>query len=191
MLKITEVGHGMKVVEIHGENRMRCCWENADGRRWTSDFKYSYSPEHGFRSFTYNYTDYEYDEYTNRYYYWRDSSSLRPEMDGAVVRERIGKAAYMEIYGQLLEYLGMNEKEEAETIETTEPCPECETAAERNESTASEPEQNRIPQEAKEVFEEVVRPAVNALYKTADELAKLLSAFAESCMMIQNARPPP
>ena len=97
----------------------------------------------------------------------------------------------MEIYGQLLEYLGMNEKEEAETIETTEPCPECETAAERNESTASEPEQNRIPQEAKEVFEEVVRPAVNALYKTADELAKLLSAFAESCMMIQNARPPP
>lgn len=127
MLKIIEVGHGMKIVEIHGENGMRCCWENADGHRWTSDFKYSYSPEHGFRSFTYNYTDYEYDEYTNRYYYWRDSSSLRPEMDGAVVRERIGKAAYMEIYGQLLEYLGMNEKEEAETIETTEICPECET----------------------------------------------------------------
>lgn len=180
MLKITEVGHGMKVVEIHGENRMRCCWENTNGRRWTSDFKYSYSPEHGFRSFTYNYTDYEYDEYTNRYYYWRGSNSLRSEMDGAVVRERIGKATYMEIYGQLLEYLGMNEKEETETTE-----------AEQNESTASEPEQNGIPQEAKEVLEEVIRPAVNTLYKTAGELTVLFSEFTESCMIIKNARPPP
>lgn len=62
---------------------------------------------------------------------------------------------------------------------------------EQSESVASEPEQNGIPQEAKEFLEEVVRPAVNALYKTADELGKLLSAFAESCMIIQNARPPP
>lgn len=141
MLKIIEVGHGMKVVEIHGENRMRCCWENTDGHRWTSDFKYSYSPEHGFRSFTYNDTDYEYDEYTNRYYYLRDSSSLRPEMDVAMVRRRIGKSAYMEVYGRLLEYLGLNEKEEAEideeteTVETTEICPKCDTEVEVKSST--------------------------------------------------------
>lgn len=62
---------------------------------------------------------------------------------------------------------------------------------EQSESTASEPEQNEIPQEAKEVLEEVVRPAVNALYVKAGEPAKSLSAFAESCMIIQNARPPP
>lgn len=70
-----------------------------------------------------------------------------------------------------------------EEAETTEPCSECETSA--------EPEQNGIPQEAKDFPEEVVRPAVNALYKTGDELGKLLSAFAESCMIIQNVRPPP
>lgn len=131
MLKITEVGHGMKAVEYDYENgKFGCCWENEKGHRWTSDFKYSYSPEHGFRSFTYNYTDYEYDEYTNRYYYRRGSIILRSEMDGVMVRERIGKAAYMEIYGQLLEHLGLNKKEETETIETTEICPECETEAE-------------------------------------------------------------
>ena len=59
------------------------------------------------------------------------------------------------------------------------------------EAETTETDQNKIPQEVKAVFEEVVRPAVNALYKTGDELGKLLSAFAESCMIIKNARPPP
>ncbi len=138
MLRITEIGHGLKVVEIHYRDGMRCCWENSDGHRWTSEFAYSYSPECSFRSFTYNHTDYEYDEETNRYYYFTESISLRPEMNGALVRRRIGKSAYMEVYGQLLEYLGLNEveeDEEAETVETTEICPDCQSEVEVKSST--------------------------------------------------------
>lgn len=59
------------------------------------------------------------------------------------------------------------------------------------EAETTEANQNEIPQEAKDFLEEFIRPAVNALYKTADELAKSLSAFTESCMIIKNARPPP
>lgn len=128
MLKVIEIGHG---------NNFHCCWENKHGDRFTdSNYGCSYRAEYGFRSFTYRGTDYEYDEETNRYYYFTESISLRPEMDGAVVRRRIGKSAYMEVYGQLLEYLGLNEKEEAvtveetETMETTEICPECEAEVE-------------------------------------------------------------
>ena len=180
MLKIIEIGHG---------KNFRCCRENERGDRFTTNFKYEYSKEDGFRSFTYNDTYYEYDEFTNRYYFLSESCNLRPEMDGALVRRRIGKSAYMEVYRQLLEYLGLNEErkkeasEETETAGTTEPCSECETIA--------EPKQNEIPQEVKDVFEEVIRPAANALYVKAGEPAKSLSAFTESCMIIKNARPPP
>lgn len=65
------------------------------------------------------------------------------------------------------------------------------TEAGQNESAVSEPEQNEIPQEVIETCEEIIRSAVNALYKTEGELGRLFSAFAESCMIIQNARPPP
>lgn len=65
------------------------------------------------------------------------------------------------------------------------------TEAEQNESAVSEPEQNEIPQEVIEICAEIIMSAVNALYKTAGELGRLFSAFAESCMIIQNARPPP
>lgn len=59
------------------------------------------------------------------------------------------------------------------------------------EAETTEANQNEIPQEAKEVFEEVIRPAVNTLYKIADELTVLFSEFSKACMIIQNARPPP
>lgn len=128
MLKVIEIGHGK---DFHS------CWENERGDRFKNgSLEYSYRVEFGFRSFTYRSTDYEYDEETNRYYYLTESIDLRPEMDGAMVRRRIRKSAYMEVYRQLLEYLGLNEKEEVETgeetetVETTEICPECETEVE-------------------------------------------------------------
>lgn len=62
---------------------------------------------------------------------------------------------------------------------------------EQSESTVSKPEQNEIPQEAKEVLEEVIRPAVNTLYKTADKLIVLFSEFSKACITTQYVRPPP
>ena len=44
--------------------------------------------------FTYNYCEYEKDVYTGRCYKLEASTSLKSEMDGALVRRRIGKAVY-------------------------------------------------------------------------------------------------
>lgn len=45
-------------------------------------------------SFVYKYSGYERDYYTGRYYRLVESTNLRPEMDGALVRKRISKAVY-------------------------------------------------------------------------------------------------
>lgn len=145
----------MKVIEIGKGKNFRSCWEN-NGRRFTSDFKYSYNPHDTFKSFTYQGIDYEYDEDTNRYYYLSESDNLRPEMDGAMVRRRIGKARYMEIYEQLLEYLGMNEEDTEETTEETEETaetseseePKTETTETTETATETEPETATDPETA-------------------------------------------
>lgn len=129
----------MKVIEIGKGKNFHSCWEK-NGHRWTSDFEYSYNPQDGFKSFTYQGVDYEYDEDTNRYYYLTESNNLRPEMDGAMVRSRIGKARYMEIYEQLLEYLGMNEEDTEETTEETAETSESEEPKTETTETATETE---------------------------------------------------
>lgn len=48
--------------------------------------------------FTYNCTDYEKDLDSGRYYRLDASISLRPEMDGALVRRRISGAVYWELF---------------------------------------------------------------------------------------------
>lgn len=160
----------MKVTEIGKGKNFHSCWEK-NGHRWTSDFEYSYNPQDGFKSFTYQGVDYEYDEDTNRYYYLTESNNLRPEMDGAMVRSRIGKARYMEIYEQLLEYLGMNEEETEETAETseseepkTETTETTETATETEPETATDPEtadQGEMTEKKMDnvVFETLIRNA--------------------------------
>lgn len=45
-------------------------------------------------SFVYKYNDYERDSYTGRYYRLVESTNLRPEMDGALVKRRISKVVY-------------------------------------------------------------------------------------------------
>lgn len=47
-------------------------------------------------SFVYNFINYEKDEYNGRCYMLVESSNLKPEMDGALVRKRISKNAYEE-----------------------------------------------------------------------------------------------
>lgn len=47
-------------------------------------------------SFVYNFINYEKDEYNGRCYILAESSNLKPEMDGALVRKRISKNAYEE-----------------------------------------------------------------------------------------------
>lgn len=44
--------------------------------------------------FVYEYSNYEKDAYTGRCYRLTESTSLKPEMDGALVRRRISKAVY-------------------------------------------------------------------------------------------------
>lgn len=128
----------MKVIEIGKGKNFHSCWEN-NGRRFTSDFKYSYNPHDTFKAFTYQGIDYEYDKNTNRYYYLSESDNIRPEMDGAMVRRRIGKTRYMEIYEQLIEYLGMNEEDTEETSESEEPKTETtETTETATEDTADQ-----------------------------------------------------
>lgn len=156
----------MKVIEIGKGKNFHSCWEK-NGHRWTSDFEYSYNPQDGFKSFTYQGVDYEYDEDTNRYYYLTESNNLRPEMDGAMVRSRIGKARYMEIYEQLLEYLGMNEEDTEETTEETEETAETseseepktettETATETEPETATDPETAETEATTEETTESVI-----------------------------------
>lgn len=130
----------MKVIEIGKGKNFHSCWEK-NGHRWTSDFEYSCDSQNGFKSFTYQGVDYEYDEDTNRYYYLTESNNLRPEMDGAMVRSRIGKARYMEIYEQLLEYLGMNEEDTEETTEETETEEQAETTEPETDEFNLTPEQ--------------------------------------------------
>lgn len=145
----------MKVIEIGKGKNFHSCWEK-NGHRWTSDFEYSYNPQDGFKSFTYQGVEYEYDEDTNRYYYLTESNNLRPEMDGAMVRSRIGKARYMEIYEQLLEYLGMNEEDTEETTEETEET--AETSESEEPKTETEPETATDPETAE--AEETTDPEV-------------------------------
>lgn len=137
----------MKVIEIGKGKNFHSCWEK-NGHRWTSDFEYSYNPQDGFKSFTYQGVDYEYDEDTNRYYYLTESNNLRPEMDGAMVRSRIGKARYMEIYEQLLEYLGMNEEDTEETTEETEETAETSESEEPKTETTETTETETEPETA-------------------------------------------
>lgn len=44
--------------------------------------------------FVYEYSNYERDDYTGRYYRLTESVSLKPEMDGALVKRRISKSVY-------------------------------------------------------------------------------------------------
>lgn len=44
--------------------------------------------------FVYEYSNYERDACTGRYYRLTESTSLKPEMDGALVRRRIRKSVY-------------------------------------------------------------------------------------------------
>jgi hypothetical protein len=44
--------------------------------------------------FVYEYSNYERDAYTGRYYRLTESTSLKPEMDGALVKRRISKSVY-------------------------------------------------------------------------------------------------
>lgn len=49
-------------------------------------------------SFTYEFMEYEYDEFTNRYYELVPSCNLSdPDMDGALVRKRISKKTYFDL----------------------------------------------------------------------------------------------
>lgn len=44
--------------------------------------------------FVYEYSNYERDAYTGRYYRLIESTSLKSEMDGALVKRRISKSVY-------------------------------------------------------------------------------------------------
>lgn len=44
--------------------------------------------------FVYEYSNYERDVYTGRYYRLTESTSLKQEMDGALVKRRISKSVY-------------------------------------------------------------------------------------------------
>ncbi len=81
-----------------------------DGKSYfTSDNRHAYDADEKFRSFTYSYSHYEYDEESGRYYQLVESCSLRPEMDGALVRRRISKEVYMCVYNMLLDFFGIKE----------------------------------------------------------------------------------
>lgn len=56
-------------------------------------------------NFTYQYVDYERDEYNGRCYQLVETTDLRPEMDGALVRRRISNAAYEEARKAVLNIL--------------------------------------------------------------------------------------
>lgn len=56
-------------------------------------------------NFTYQYVDFERDEYNGRCYQLVETTDLRPEMDGALVRRRISKSAYEEARKAVLNIL--------------------------------------------------------------------------------------
>lgn len=65
-------------------------------------------PQHTYindNDFMWNYTNYEHDKETNRYYRLEASCSLRPSMDGALVKHRISKAEYMDALKKVKEIL--------------------------------------------------------------------------------------
>ena len=49
------------------------------------------------KEFVYEGVNYEFDPYTGRYYRLEESCSLRPEMDGALVKHRIGQKVFSEL----------------------------------------------------------------------------------------------
>ncbi|MDO4157390.1 MAG: hypothetical protein Q4D37_11560 [Oscillospiraceae bacterium] len=83
-----------------------------DGRTYfDSDYKSFYSLDYGIRTFKLKQQDFEYDEDTNRYYELVDSSSLRPDMDSALVRKRISKKFYMQKFHEILDYFGISQEQ--------------------------------------------------------------------------------
>lgn len=76
-----------------------------------SDYKSYYSLDYGLRQFRLKQQEFEYDEDTNRYYELVDSNSLRPEMDGALVRKRISKNFYMQKFHEMLDYFGISQEQ--------------------------------------------------------------------------------
>jgi len=65
-----------------------------------------YSDSH----FQYERKWYETDPYNGRFYVLMDSSNMRPEMDGALVRRRISKSLYTEKLNSLKELLEKRRK---------------------------------------------------------------------------------
>ena len=49
------------------------------------------------KEFVYEGVNYEFDPYTRRYYRLEESCSLRPEMDGALVKHRTGQKVFSEL----------------------------------------------------------------------------------------------
>lgn len=56
-------------------------------------------------SFVYEGINYEHDPYTDRYYRLDESVSLRPEMDGALVKHRISRKTYKDLLEKTIKRL--------------------------------------------------------------------------------------
>lgn len=87
------------------------CTRNNGRIYYDNDGSNFYILDWGLSKFKLKHREFEYDEDTNRYYELVASISLRPEMDGALIRKRISKSFYMQKFREMLDYFGIPQEQ--------------------------------------------------------------------------------